>query len=175
MNKHISGSIYSQYMGGGTANIEWSVLTSFSLEVFNDPMAVTPYSDFYVQSQNHHTVLDFFEKDKVALHPYTPHLYKRQSVYEAIGFDDFLYLNNGIEHNGKLGTQKRVSDEEFHKDLLTVSSNDKTGMIHALSMQNHSPYTGEIPDIDYNPEINDAVYPEKESKGLKNYLKGLRA
>ncbi|MGM9919768.1 MAG: LTA synthase family protein, partial [Bhargavaea sp.] len=173
--QHTSGKMYSQYMGGGTANIEWSVLTSFSLEVFNDPMAVTPYSDFYVQSQNHHTVLDFFKKDKVALHPYTPHLYKRQSVYEAIGFDDFLYLNNGIEHTGKLGTHKRVSDEEFHKDLLRVSSNDKTGMIHALSMQNHSPYTGEIPDMDYNPEINYAVYPEKESKGLRNYLQGLRA
>lgn len=173
--QHIGGKMYSQYIGGGTANIEWSVLTSFSLEVFNDPMAVTPYSDFYVQAKNHHTVLDFFKEEKVALHPYTPHLYKRQSVYDAIGFDEFLYLTNGIEHTGKLGTHKRVSDEEFHKDILRVSSNDHVGMIHALSMQNHSPYTGEIPDMDYLPEINYAIYPEKESKGLTNYLQGLRA
>ncbi|WP_213422029.1 LTA synthase family protein [Bhargavaea massiliensis] len=174
-DQHSSGKMYSQYIGGGTANIEWSVLTSFSLEVFNDPMAVTPYSDFYVQSKNHHTVLDYFKNEKVALHPYTPHLYKRQSVYAAIGFDDFLYLDNGIEHTGKLGTHKRVSDEEFHKDILRVSRNENVGMIHALSMQNHSPYTGEIPDMDYIPKINYDVFPEKESKGLTNYLQGLRA
>lgn len=65
MNKHISGSIYSQYIGGGTANIEWTVLTSFSLEVFNEPKAVTPYSDFYADSNNHHTVLSFFDKKRL--------------------------------------------------------------------------------------------------------------
>ncbi|WP_018708343.1 LTA synthase family protein [Siminovitchia fordii] len=172
---HIGGKMYSQYIGGGTANIEWSVLTSFSLEVFNEPLSVTPYSDFYVQSKNHHTILDFYQKDKVAIHPYTAHLYKRRSVYKAIGFDDFLFLDNGIRHTEKLGTHKRVSDEALNKDILRVASNDETGLIHVLSMQNHSPYTGEIPDMDYRPEINFQVYPEKESKGLVNYLQGLRA
>ena len=55
--RNVGGTMYSQYIGGGTANIEWSILTSFSLEVFRDPMAITPYSDFYLQSKNHNTVL----------------------------------------------------------------------------------------------------------------------
>ncbi|RST59476.1 alkaline phosphatase family protein [Siminovitchia terrae] len=172
---HIGGKMYSQYIGGGTANIEWSVLTSFSLEVFNEPLSVTPYSDFYVQSKNHHTVLNFYQKDKVAIHPYTAQLYKRRSVYKTIGFNDFLFLDNGIKHTGKLGTHVRVADQELHKDLLRVAKNDEIGLIHVLTMQNHSPYTGEIPDMEYHPEINYKVYPEKEAKGLVNYLQGLRA
>lgn len=174
-DKHSSGKLYSPYIGGGTANIEWSVLTSFSMEVFNDPFAVTPYSDFYVHSKNHNTVLSLFNKKKVALHPYTAHFYKRRSIYDAIGFDEFLYLNNGIKHTGKLGTHLRVSDSEFNKDILRVGGDDEVGMIHAMSMQNHSPYTREIPEMEYNPEINYKLYPEKDSDGLKNYLQGLKA
>jgi len=174
-DNHIGGTMYSQYIGGGTANIEWSLLTSFSLEIFNDPISVTPYSDFYVQSKNHHTALGFFEKDKVALHPYTAHLYKRQSVYKAIGFDNFLFLDNGIEHTEKLGTHHRVSDAALHKDLLRVASDDNVGFIHVLTMQNHSPYSGEIPEMSYQPEINVNIYPEKNAEELVNYFQGLRA
>lgn len=175
MNKHISGSIYSQYIGGGTANIEWTVLTSFSLEVFNEPKAVTPYSDFYADSNNHHTVLSFFDKKKVAIHPYTAHLYKRKTVYPKIGFDDFLYLDNGIQHTEKLGTHIRISDAALHKDVLRVAQSQNIGFIHVVSMQNHSPYTKEIPDMEYIPKINSELYPEKKQKEMINYLQGLRA
>lgn len=175
IDNHIGGSMYSQYIGGGTANIEWSLLSSFSLEILSDPVSVTPYSDFYLQSKNHSTVLSFFDDKKIALHPYSAHLYKRRSVYETIGFDDFLFLNNGIEHTDKLGTHKRVSDAAFHKDLLRISNNDDVGFIHALTMQNHSPYNDEIPDMEYKPDINLSVFPEKNETGLVNYLQGLRA
>lgn len=86
LDEHIGGTMFSQYIGGGTANIEWTILTSFSLEVFNDPISITPFSDFYAYSKNHHTVLSFFQNDKIAIHPYTAHLYKRKTIYPAIGF-----------------------------------------------------------------------------------------
>lgn len=175
VDSNTGGTMYTQYIGGGTANIEWSILTSFSLEVFNDPVSVTPYSDFYVQSPNHHTILDFFKKDKLAMHPYSAHLYKRRSVYDAMNFTDFLFLNNGLNHTGKLGTHKRISDEEFHKDIKDVLDFENTGFIHALTMQNHSPFTGEIPDMEYQPKINKDVYPNKKANELTNYLQGLRA
>ena len=173
--KNSGGTMYSQYIGGGTANIEWSILTSFSLEVFREPVAITPYSDFYLQSKNHNTVLSLYDKEKVAIHPYTAHLYKRRSVYDAIGFNEFLYLNNGIEHTDKLGTHQRVSDESMNKDILRVVNNDDVGLIHALTMQNHSPYTGVIPEMTYKPEINSEVFLEKDQEGLVNYLQGLKA
>lgn len=172
---NIGGTMYSQYIGGGTANIEWSVLTSFSLEAFTQPMAITPYSDFYAGSRNHNTVLKYYTNNKVAIHPYTAHLYKRRTIYDTMGFDDFLYLNNGIEHTEKLGTHHRVSDAALNKDILRVANEDDTGLIHVLSMQNHSPYNGEIPDMEYKPEINSDVYPEEYEEELINYLQGTRA
>lgn len=172
---NIGGTMYSQYIGGGTANIEWSILTSFSLEVLREPMAITPYSDFYVQSKNHNTVLTFYDKKKVAIHPYTSDFYKRRSVFSTMGFDEFLYLNNGIKHTEKLGTHKRVSDKSFNKDILRVANDENVGLIHALTMQNHSPYSGEIPEMDYKPEINSDVYPEEGKEELFNYLQGLKA
>lgn len=175
IEENISGTIFSQYIGGGTANIEWTVLTSFSLEVFNDPISTTPFSDFYADSNNHHTVLSLFDNKKVAIHPYTAHLYKRKTVYPAIGFNDFLYLDNGIQHTDKIGTFSRVSDAALNKDILREAKNDNIGFIHVLSMQNHAPHNGEIPDMEYVPEINTDIYPKDHEKEMKNYLQGLRA
>lgn len=175
LEEHISGTIFSQYIGGGTANIEWTVLTSFSLEVFNDPISITPFSDFYSYSKNHQTVLTFFDKEKIAIHPYTAHLYKRKTIYPLIGFDDFLYLDNGIQHVEKLGTHTRISDAALNKDLLREAQQDNVGFIHVLSMQNHAPYTGEIPEMEYIPEVNTSIYPEESKQELINYLQGLKA
>lgn len=170
---NIGGTMYSQYIGGGTANIEWSILTSFSLEVFNDPISVTPYSDFYSDSKNSQTILSYFDKKK-AIHPYTSHLYKRKTIYEKIGFDNFLYLDHGIEHTEKLGSHQRVSDQALNKDILRESKDLNTGLLHILTMQNHSPYSGEIEDMAYSPEISDR-YPSDQKEGLFNYLQGLKA
>lgn len=173
-DNNIGGSMYSQYIGGGTANIEWSVLTSFSLEVFKEPLVVTPYSDFYSDSKNHHTILDFYDNKKVAIHPYTAHLYKRRTIYDAIGFDKFRYLDHGINHTEKLGNHKRVSDEALNKDILEVVNQQNVGLIHILSMQNHSPYNQELPDTGYTPEIH-SDFPKKKEKELINYLQGVHA
>ena len=37
----------------------------------------------------------------------------------------------------------------MNKDILRVASNENVGLIHALTMQNHSPYSGEIPEMAY--------------------------
>lgn len=172
---NIGGTMYSQYIGGGTANIEWSLLTSFSLEVFLNPMSITPYSDFYSDSKNHHTVLSMYPNSKIALHPYTAELYKRKIIYNKMGFDDFLYLNNGIKHTEKLGTHERISDESLNKDVFRFLGKEGIGLMHVLTMQNHSPYSGEIPDMSYQPKINLEVFPEEDTEGLYNYLQGLKA
>jgi len=174
-NNNIGGTMYSQYIGGGTANIEWSLLTSFSLEVFYDPMSVTPYSDFYGDSNNHHTILSMFDSEKIALHPYTAHLYKRKSTYNAIGFDDFLYLDHGIQYTDRLGTHYRVSDESLNKDIFRFLGEEDIGLIQVLTMQNHAPFSREIPDMTYEPKFNTDIFSGKKEKELFNYLQGLKA
>ncbi len=172
---NIGGTMYSQYIGGGTANLEWSILTSFSLEAFLEPVSITPYSDFYADSKNHSTILDYYDKKKVAIHPFTSNLYKRETIYNLIGFDDFIYLDNGIKHTDVLGSHQYVSDEALNKDIFDIADQEDVGFMHILSMQNHAPYNGEIPDMDYKPEINLDIYPEEKEEELYNYSQGLRA
>ena len=173
--KNIGGTMYSPYIGGGTANIEWSILTSFSLEVFRQPQIVTPYSDFYASSKNHSSVLSYYDHNKMAIHPYTAELYNRKSIYDAVGFDDFLYLKHGIKHKEKLGTQQRVSDESLTQDILETADKSEEGLIHVLSMQNHGPYDGQIKNMKYQPKINPELYPKEKEKELFNYLQAIHA
>src|SRR5699024_8473755 len=172
INENVGGTMYSQFMGGGTANLEWSVLTSFSTEVFDQPLVTTPYSDFYLDSNNHHTLLDLTKKKNIALHPYTANLYNRQEIYEAIGMDKFLYLNHGIKYKEKLGDMTRISDNSLNKDIFRVLDNKNVGLLHVLSMQNHAPYKKEV---EYEPKINKSVYPEDLQEELFNYLQAIKA
>src|SRR5699024_6901603 len=175
INENVGGTMYSQFMGGGTANLEWSVLTSFSTEVFDQPLVTTPYSDFYLDSNNHHTFLDLTKKKNIALHPYTANLYNRQEIYEAIGMDKFLYLNHGIKYKEKLGDMIRISDNSLNKDIFRVLDNKNVGLLHVLSMQNHAPYKKEVKEVEYEPIINKSVYPEDLQEELFNYLQAIKA
>lgn len=175
INENVGGTMYSQFMGGGTANLEWSVLTSFSTEVFDQPLVTTPYSDFYLDSNNHHTFLDLTKKKNIALHPYTANLYNRQEIYEAIGMDKFLYLNHGIKYKEKLGDMIRISDNSLNKDIFRVLDNKNVGLLHVLSMQNHAPYKKEVKEVEYEPKINKSVYPEDLQEELFNYLQAIKA
>src|SRR5699024_2016314 len=49
------------------------------------------------------------------------------------------------------------------------------GLIHVLTMQNHSPYGGEIPDMLYQPKITPDILSKEKEKELYNYLQGLKA
>lgn len=175
IDKNVGGTMYSQFMGGGTANLEWSLLTSFSTEVFDQPLVTTPYSDFYLDSKNHHTILDLTQKKNVALHPYTANLYNRQEIYEAIGMDKFLYVNHGIRHEKKLGEMIRISDASLNKDIFRVLDKKDVGLLHVLSMQNHAPYKKEVEEVDYEPQINEDVYPKEKREELINYLQAIKA
>src|SRR5699024_1239964 len=99
--------------------------------------SVTPYSDFYSGSKNHQTVLDYFPNNKKAIHTYSAHLYKRKTIYNKIRFDEFLYLNHGIENTEKLRNHERVSDEALNKDILRSSKKEDTNFLHIITMQNH--------------------------------------
>lgn len=175
IDENVGGTMYSQFMGGGTANLEWSVLTSFSTEVFDQPLVTTPYSDFYLDSNNHHTFLDLTKKKNIALHPYTANLYNRQEIYDAIGMDEFLYLDHGIKYEEKLGDMIRISDNSLNKDIYRVLDNKDVGLLHVLSMQNHAPYKKAVKEVEYEPKINSDVYPEDSREELFNYLQAIKA
>ncbi|MGX7162640.1 LTA synthase family protein [Enterococcus massiliensis] len=157
------GHIKSTFIGGGTANIEFSVLTSMSLDMHKEPSVVTPYTDYISQDQQHSSVFSLFDNDqKVAAHPYNFNLYNRRNVYKDFGIDR-LIDSKEIPNKYPLENVTKVSDKSFHEYLLSIAK--KYSIINALSMQNHSFYLkNAVPDSDFTPEVDTTYLSKGEGK-----------
>ena len=70
-------------LGGGTANIEFEALTSFSMELMNAQMT-TPYTMMIPKMTELPSIVSLLKEQKyqtTAIHPYTS-MYKRKDVYK---------------------------------------------------------------------------------------------
>ncbi|NSN53402.1 sulfatase-like hydrolase/transferase, partial [Enterococcus faecalis] len=91
-DKTYSGQMLSQNYGGGTANIEFEALTSFSMELMNAQMT-TPYTMMIPKMTELPSIVSLLKEQKyqtTAIHPYNTSMYKRKDVYKILGFDQFI-------------------------------------------------------------------------------------
>lgn len=134
-----SGYMYSPGYGGGTANIEFEVLTSLS----NYWAQTTPY----VTTLSKMNYVPGVAKDAVdvgmtgtAIHAYDGSMYKRNAVYGRMGFKTFLDQNN-MKHTGQENEGEYISDREIYNEALEVLENkDQKHVLMLATMQNHMPY-----------------------------------
>lgn len=140
------GNLAVSVLGGGTCNTEFEFLTGISLAYIGD--GKYPYS-LYDLSSAPSIARQFSELgyQTTAMHPNYATNWNRDRVYEALGFDAFLSIDDfaGAEtyHSG-------VSDEEtYDKCLELLESNDDPQFIFNVTMQNHSGYDqnnlGDVP------------------------------
>jgi phosphoglycerol transferase MdoB-like AlkP superfamily enzyme len=154
------GKLISSYVGGGTANIEFEILTSMSLNLHNNPQTTSPYLDYFNKSNNHSSALNMVKKNTV-IHPYTFGLYNRLQVYEDMEIKD-LYDQNDMNNIKFLPGSGRASDETLHQFLIPKIKD--YNMINLISMQNHSPYKyGVLKNNGYVPNILSGVFSVGES------------
>lgn len=134
-----SGYMYSPGYGGGTANIEFEVLTSLS----NYWAQTTPY----VTTLSKMNYVPGVAKDAVdvgmtgtAIHAYDGSMYKRNAVYGRMGFKTFLDQNS-MKHTGQENEGEYISDREIYNEALEVLENgDQKHVLMLATMQNHMPY-----------------------------------
>ena len=131
------GTLNVSVIGGGTCNSEFEFLTGVSLAYVGD--GKYPYS-LYDLSEAPSLARQFSELgyETTAMHPNYASNWNRDRVYEALGFDEFLDIEDfeGAEefHSG-------VSDEETYDKVLEVlASSDKPQFVFDVTMQNHSGY-----------------------------------
>ena len=141
----ISGEMLSEKYGGGTANIEFSVLTGYSNSFL--PVGSVPYveyinTDFLCYPQ--------FLKENgyqtLALHPYKRTFYSRESTYSRMGFDAFV-TQEAFTEDDIIGNY--IGDQAaFDKALELYREAAQNGpvFLHIVTMQNHVPnQPGEYP------------------------------
>lgn len=183
-NETYSGQMLSQNYGGGTANIEFEALTGFSMELLN-PQMTTPYTMLVPKMTEIPSIVSLLKGrgyQATAIHPYNTSMYKRKSVYQILGFDDFLYEDT-MENQATLGNNPYISDEAAYQEVLTLLEDTNTAQfIHLVTMQTHMPYADKYPNLDYSvtgdgnlPAIEnylqDIAY---SSQALKGFLQELR-
>lgn len=140
------GSLAVSVLGGGTCNTEFEFLTGVSLAYVGD--GKYPFS-LYDLSDAPSLARQFSELgyETTAMHPNYATNWNRNRVYEALGFDNLLFIDDfaGAEvfHSG-------VSDAAtYDRCLELLQSGDEPQFIFDVTMQNHSGYDqnniGDVP------------------------------
>lgn len=142
MNENPSGYMYTLDYGGGTANIEFEVLTSLTNYWIN----AVPYTNLIPKAGNIPSIASFAKEngyEALAIHPYNGGMYKRNIALFNQGFDTFI-TEKEIRYKEHEGTSEYINDRSAYNEVLdTLREKDGKQMIALITMQNHTPYNSE--------------------------------
>lgn len=145
-----SGQMLSPGYGGGTANIEFEALTSFGMELFN-PQLTTPYTQLLTNFKSFPSIVSLLAErgyETTAIHPYNTSMYKRQDVYNVLGFDQFISQET-IDYDDTLENNPYISDASAYQQVLDQLDSTTPQFIHLVTMQTHMPYSGKYDTLDF--------------------------
>jgi phosphoglycerol transferase MdoB-like AlkP superfamily enzyme len=136
MKNYSSGMLLSPQFGGGTANVEFEVLTGNSMRF--TPPGSTPY----IQYANHGidslaSILTRQGYTATAISPFFNWFYNSKKVYKNFGFSQYISLEFFDQHF----KGHEIADAEVTKNI--IAQTEKTSgpdFIFANTMENHQPY-----------------------------------
>lgn len=144
------GWMYSSVKGGNTANVEFEFLTGLSMYFL--PVGSIPYQQ-YIRSEIPaiSSQLSSVGYTSVAMHPYYPKGWNRNTVYEDMGFDEMHFLQ---DFTGAEKLRTYVSDWTTYKKIISRYENkseDEKLFVFDVTMQNHGSYVKRfenfVPDV----------------------------
>lgn len=134
-----SGYVYSPSFGGGTCDVEFEVLTGFSLEHL--PAGSKPYQQYVTgQMPSFAQYLKEEGYSTVAIHGYYERMWSRNTAYPRLGLDDFISIEDMQDPDKRRGF---VSDMEMTEQIIEQYESRKDDgpvFVHAVTMQNHTTY-----------------------------------
>jgi len=133
------GWVISPEYGGGTANVEFEALTGFSMNFV--PSGSVPYQQYITRPTP--SLASIFAKEgyeTIAIHPNDKWFWNRDVVYENLGFDKFISIEQfNNPSKAKRGTY--VDDVEVTKSIIEqTEKSDEPVFIYAVTIQNHGTY-----------------------------------
>ncbi len=145
--KYPSGLMYSVDYGGGTANVEFEVLTGLSNYWAN----TVPYTDLLPKAGKTPSIASYAKKQgyqTIAIHPFNGGMYKRNIALRNEGFDTFITESemDFTEHEGEDEYESQyINDRSAYKQVLkTLDETQDKQMVLLITMQNHTPYDSDI-------------------------------
>ncbi len=136
-DRYISGELIVPVFGGSTANTEFEVLTGNSMQFL--PQGSIPYSQYVLRP--HPSIASILRNEgyrTIAIHNYHNWFYRRDQVYEFLGFDQFI--SQSFFENPEY-RRDFISDREMAKQIIKEHQRAKDPLfVFAVTMQNHGPY-----------------------------------
>lgn len=171
INSSIGGKVLVSEYGGGTANMEFELLTGFSTALFSG----IPYQDFASKDENFPSFLKVLKEagyQTAAIHPYDGNMYKRSTVYPNIGIDELIDQRT-MKNQEKLENSSFISDSSAYAETLELLKNAKEKLfVNLITMQNHQPYGSNVykSPVSFETQL-DLTAEEKNKIGI--YERGL--
>ena len=174
MEDYTSGHLMVSVKGGNTANTEYEFLSG-------DTMAFLPTGSVVYQQyiKDEVPTLTSYLKNlgysTTAIHPYRAAGWDRDTVYPKLGFEEFLDIT---DFQDPYYIRSYVSDQSAFEKIIEVFENkqkDEKKFIFEVTMQNHSAYSKEDPDVETQINLTDYTSVTTSVRAAQNYLTLIRA
>lgn len=169
----ISGELNVSVWGGNTCNSEFEVLTGNTLQLL--PYGSIPYMQYV--NKNTYSICDYFHKlgyRNVAIHPYWGQCWRRDTIYNQIGFDEFIdaedfdvesstrnldniTIHSGFDFGDLEYVREYISDRESFRKIIEQYENkgaDEKLFLFNVTMQNHGGYLYDGDNFEYTIKSN---------------------
>ncbi len=144
-----SGKMYSPDYGGGTANIEYEIITGLTNYWFK----TVPYTNFIPYKKNVSSLASYMKENGYntsTIHPFVSGMYKRDVVLPKLGFNNFIDQLD-FSFTEKEGDSEYINDRSTYKQAIDyIEQTPERDFVSLITMQNHAPYlTNEYGESDY--------------------------
>lgn len=152
-------------MGGGTSDSEYEVLTGNTKQFL--PVGTMAY-EFYCSAPEYGMATSLKQQGykTIALHPASPANWNRTKVYQEMGFEEFISMENWdreIEFLREFPSDKTAYDKVI--ELIDKKESGEKLFAFLVTIQNHGGYA-EDSWGDFIPEVSlqsDSEYPQAEA------------
>lgn len=165
----VNGECAVSVIGGGTCNSEFEFLTGNNMAFFGN--GIYPYSAYKFDGvENLAKQFNELGYTTTAIHPNFPTNWKRDVIYEKMGFGTFLSKDDFSGDDETVHNE--ISDASTYDKVIELLETDESPQfIMDITMQNHSGYSrGGIPEryqVGYSPEgVDDAGLVEQINEYL---------
>ncbi len=161
------GYLEVPYIGSGTANVEFEIMTGMSLDYFGP--GEYPYKTVLQNSACESIAFNLKELGyrAHAIHNHKGSFYDRAHVFSSLGYDTFIPLE--FMQNVTYNPIGWANDSVLTKEIVsTLDSTEEQDFVYAITVQSHGVYSEEILDgVDYifdveitNPEtqVNEIAF-----------------
>ncbi len=142
------------YIGSGTANVEFEILTGMSLDYFGP--GEYPYKTVLQTTACESIAYNLKELgySAHAVHNHKGSFYDRAHVFSSLGFDTFIPLE--FMQNAELNPIGWAEDAVLTKEIIScLDATDTQDFVYGISVQSHGVYSPErLPNVDYIFTVN---------------------